>query len=51
MKGLGTYTQEKVLFKLKKSFFNYISSIRSENIFRTNITLFDFKNHLFRLFE
>ena len=42
--------QEKVLFKLKKSFFNFISSIRSKNTFRANINLFDFKNHLFTLF-
>ena len=41
------YTQDKVLFKSKKSFFNFISSIRSKNTFRTNMNLFGFKKSRF----
>ena len=38
---------KKVLFKFKKSFFNFISLIRSKNAFRGNINLFDFKKSRF----
>ena len=42
--NIVSYTQKKVLFKFKKSFFNLISSIRSKNTFRKNIILLAFNN-------
>ena len=39
--------QKKVLVKFKKSFFNFIPSIRSKNTFGTNINLFDFEESPF----
>ena len=44
------YTEKKFLFKFKKSFFNFISSIQNKNTFRTNLNLFEFKKSGFQAF-
>ena len=39
--------RKKFYFNIRNRFFNFISSIRSKNSFRTNINLFDFKKSSF----
>ena len=45
------YPEENFHLNLRNRFFNFISSIRSENTFRTTKNLFDFKKSPFQPFS